>query len=203
MLDRYRRHGPAAQLAKCKGLTAAVRLNVFSDLPWERLIDLEEFPTVQFYDYPKIPRCLGRTPDHYYLTFSLSETNEPDAGKALDSGFNVAAPFRDRPARYMGRPVIDGDAHDLRFLDPRPAVMGLTPKGYAVDDLTGFVRDECALYARVWTDDQSTAPQLLDLRRYARDRHWTVYREYADEGAPGAKNHRAAPESFTPKGTEM
>ncbi len=39
-----------------------------------------------------------------------------------------------------------------------------------------------AIYARVSTSDQSTDPQLLDLRKYVSDRGWTIYREYRDEG---------------------
>lgn len=44
-------------------------------------------------------------------------------------------------------------------------------------DTTGFVREDCAIYARVSTTEQSTEPQLLDLRAYAKARNWTVYSE--------------------------
>jgi len=49
-----------------------------------------------------------------------------------------------------------------------------------------------ALYARVSTTDQSTDSQLLDLRRYVRERGWTIYREYVDEGISGTKDSRPA-----------
>ena len=49
-----------------------------------------------------------------------------------------------------------------------------------------------AIYARVSTSDQSTEPQLLDLRRYVLDRGWTSYREYQDEGISGTKDSRPA-----------
>ena len=42
------------RLAGKHGKLAAVRLNVFSDIPWERFLDLDRFPGVQFYDYTKI-----------------------------------------------------------------------------------------------------------------------------------------------------
>jgi len=42
------------------------------------------------------------------------------------------------PDTYMGRRVIDGTEHDLRFLDPENVVVGLTANGKAVDDATGF-----------------------------------------------------------------
>ena len=51
-----------------------VRLNVFSDLPWELMVpDLfDDFDQVQFYDYTKVP---GRvTPPNYDLTFSFAGT---------------------------------------------------------------------------------------------------------------------------------
>ena len=171
---------------------AAVRLNVFSDIPWERFLDLDRFPGIQFYDYSKVYRRLGRTPANYDLTFSRSENNEPAALQALARGFNVAVPFRDPPARFLGHPVIDGDTHDYRFLDPHPVIVALKPKGLARDDTTGFVREKCAVYARVSTRDQSTEPQLLDLRRYVKQRNWDIYREYCDHGISGTKDSRPA-----------
>ncbi len=70
--------------------------------------------------------------------------------------------------------------------------MGLKPKGLARDDTSGFVREECAIYARVSTADQSTESQLLDLRRYTASRGWNVYHEYCDEGISGTKDSRPA-----------
>jgi len=49
-----------------------------------------------------------------------------------------------------------------------------------------------ALYARVSTTDQSTDSQLLDLRRYTRERGWTIFKEYVDEGISGTKDSRPA-----------
>jgi DNA invertase Pin-like site-specific DNA recombinase len=48
-----------------------------------------------------------------------------------------------------------------------------------------------ALYVRVSTHDRMTDNQLLELRRYAEARGWTVT-EYVDEGVSGAKESRAA-----------
>ena len=134
------------RLAHRHGKLAAVRLNVFSDIPWERFVDLDRYPGIQFYDYTKVSARLGRTPGNYYLTFSRSESNEPAALQALARGFNVAVPFRDPPARFLGHPVINGDHHDYRFLDPRPVVVALKPKGLARDDTTGFVGEDCPVY---------------------------------------------------------
>ena len=156
------------RLAHRHGKLAAVRLNVFSDIPWERFVDLDRYPGIQFYDYTKVVARLGRTPANYYLTFSRSEDNEPAALQALARGFNVAVPFRDPPVRFLDHPVIDGDTHDYRFLDPRPVVVGLKPKGLARDDTTGFVREDCPLYAhgpdRTHTQTLQIWPFLLLMR---------------------------------------
>lgn len=50
----------------------------------------------------------------------------------LAAGMHIAA-ITDRPeGTLFGYPVIDGDEHDLRFLDPTPCVVGLKPKGSLV-----------------------------------------------------------------------
>lgn len=49
-----------------------------------------------------------------------------------------------------------------------------------------------ALYARVSTTDQSSESQLLDLRRYVRERGWKIFKEYVDEGISGTKDSRPA-----------
>lgn len=130
--------------ASKRKLKPAVRFNGTSDVYFHKLFRdvIEAFPDVQFYDYTKRPpQSWGKLPANYHLTFSLSETNAHHAMKALDMGFNVAVPFHYiLPTTYMGRPVIDGDASDLRFLDhlQRPMVndgkgmiVGLTAKGIA------------------------------------------------------------------------
>ena len=53
-------------------------------------------------------------------------------------------------------------------------------------------RKRIAVYARVSTSDQSTESQLLDLRWYVRERGWTIYKEYVDEGISGTKDSRPA-----------
>ena len=128
-------------------LIPTIRLNGTSDLPWERIRTadgrtiFETFPTVQFYDYTKVP---GRAcPANYHLTFSLSESNDVSASQALRAGLNVAVVFRTKafPATYMGRPVVNGDETDLRFLDASGVIVGLSAKGRAKHDASGFVKD--------------------------------------------------------------
>ncbi len=128
------------------GLTPVFRLNGTSDLAWEKyavpgarnIFDL--FPTVTFYDYTKV---LGRKVadiPNYDLTFSAADGNDADVKKAIAAGMNVAMVFDKLPETYMGRPVINADDTDLRFLDPRGVICGLKAKGRAKKDTSGFVR---------------------------------------------------------------
>ena len=45
------------------------------------------------------------------------------------------------PETFLGRPVINGDKDDLRFLDPKNVIVGLYAKGKAKKDTSGFVID--------------------------------------------------------------
>lgn len=122
------------------GLTPVFRLNGTSDLSVEKWGIIEQFPQVQFYDYTKV---LGRKVSHlpnYHLTFSAADGNDADVAKAVAQGMNIAAVFDKLPEQYLGRPVINADEHDLRFLDPKGAIAGLKAKGRAKKDTTGFVR---------------------------------------------------------------
>jgi hypothetical protein len=133
-----------------KGMTPCFRLNLTSDLPWEKIkfngqSVMEAFPNVQFYDYCKSPERMtkfvnGEMPANYHLTFSRSESNGALALAFLKSGGNVAMVFRKSlPASYFGHEVIDGDETDLRFLDGKGKIVGLKEKGLAKKDETGFV----------------------------------------------------------------
>jgi hypothetical protein len=60
---------------------------------------------------------------------------------------NVTVVFDKIPTEYMGKPVFDADDTDLRFLDPKGAVLGLKAKGRARKDTTGFVKRTIILKA--------------------------------------------------------
>lgn len=139
----------AMRKAQKLGVKLAVRLNGTSDIAWE-IIPVTDitgttyanimavFPEVQFYDYTKLPT--RKVPHNYHLTVSYSGANAAYAAKAAKTPHNLAVVFRSTlPATFLGRPVIDGDANDLRFLDPAGVVVGLTAKGKAKADNTGFV----------------------------------------------------------------
>jgi hypothetical protein len=141
-----------AAIRECerKELIPAIRLNGTSDLAWERYDYTDKngvfhasifaaFPSVTFYDYTK--RLGRKRPANYHLTFSRSETNELDCRLALKEGMNVAAVFTkgNVPAEFLGRPVINGEESDLRFLDASGSIVGLVAKGKAKADCSGFV----------------------------------------------------------------
>jgi len=170
----------AAHLRRCErlGLRPAIRLNGMSDLAWERRRALvggvwhenvmRAWPGIEFYDYTKSrpslrgERGTGKLPPNYHLTYSLSEHEDSEAfaAEALALGWNVAVVFGLRkdgrrkrkrlPATFWGMPVIDGDAHDVRFLDPRGVIVGLRAKGRALRDDTGFVRWVVVLEDEEW-----------------------------------------------------
>jgi hypothetical protein len=133
------------KMATKLGLTPVFRLNGTSDLSWEKYsVEGADnifalFPTVQFYDYTKV---LGRKVadiPNYFLIFSKADGNDSDVSRAMAQGMNVAAVFDSIPDTYNGRPVINADETDLRFLDPKGVVAGLKAKGRAKKDYSGFV----------------------------------------------------------------
>jgi hypothetical protein len=124
-----------------------VRLNGTSDIQWEhQLVDgrnvFEIFPDVLFYDYTKIPTRKVSHINNYHLTWSYSEANDKYAKLFDDVQCNKAVVFRkELPETFRGLKVIDGDKHDMRFLDESNVVVGLTAKGPAKKDYSGFVVD--------------------------------------------------------------
>lgn len=149
------------RMAGWLNLEPDVRPNVFSDLPWERIEHpraanmFEAFPRVAFHDYTKYPlerRPPASLPGNYHLTMSLSEHNDMDAAYALSRGRNVAVVFRDRvPGEFAGYRVVNGDEHDLRFLDETPCIVGLIVKGNrAKRSESPFIRNSTDLGFRIF-----------------------------------------------------
>ena len=135
----------AVRRADRLGLTPCIRLNGTSDIDFEngkgekkiKIMDL--YPDTQFYDYTKVLKRMlkfldGSMPANYHLTFSRNEANEDACETVLSRGGNVAVVFGIKkgdplPQTWKGYPVIEGDDTDLRFLDPKGVVVGLTVKG--------------------------------------------------------------------------
>lgn len=137
--------GKFVRYCENKAKLPAVRLNGTSDIQWETInIDnkniFEHFPSVQFYDYTKIPTRKIAGIDNYHLTWSYSEANKKYAEYFNTINYNIAVVFNGEfPIYYKGREVVDGDESDLRFLDKPNVVVGLKAKGKAKKDKSGFV----------------------------------------------------------------
>lgn len=141
----------AMRAAARLSLILCVRMNGSTDIAWEGIACerngktyrnlMEAFPDVQFVDYTKIAsRLLRKLPSNYHLTLSRTELNDAAVIAAVQSGHNAAVVFDRVPDTWNGLRVIDGDKHDLRHLDPKGVIVGLTPKGRkARRDTSGFV----------------------------------------------------------------
>lgn len=123
----------------------AVRLNLLSDVDWEKEFSLilpdkpgiGNFHNIQFYDYTKDHfKVLTNNLKNYNLTYSYSGGNWQYCEKFLKEGIaNVAAVFKPQiPTVWNGFKVINGDLSDERFNDELGVIVGLRykkPKGKA------------------------------------------------------------------------
>ena len=142
-----------ANYCRKRDIQPCIRLNGTTDIRWELiLIDgksiFERFPDVQWYDYTKIPNRKVDHLDNYHLTWSYSAANakyEQHFDAAVQD-MPVAVVFRTpyKGKTWRGYDVIDGDANDLRFLDPKRTIVALYAKGKAKKDTSGFVVDIAA-----------------------------------------------------------
>lgn len=122
-LDKY---------AKKHNKKAIVRLNVLSDIPFERYNIPQQFPDIKFYDYTKRSNRLGRMPENYGLMFSWSGASDyqQEVNNALKTDAPMTVVFsKQLPAYYLGRKVYNGDLSDLDNLDKKNMVIGLLLKG--------------------------------------------------------------------------
>ena len=149
MVDLEQEIREAWEKATQDKVTLVVRLNGTSDIDWNFYYDgkqtiFSKFPTIQFYDYTKDYRKLERNKiPNYHLTYSYHENASKD--KCFDvlhkHHGNVAVVYMTREQQREAVEVgaIDGEAHDLRFLDKPGKVVALLAKGKAKKDTTGFV----------------------------------------------------------------
>ena len=156
--------------AERAGLTPVIRLNGTSDILWEKLpVPVSDnkrgihcifsnifavFPEIQFYDYTKIAKRFYREmPANYHLSLSYSEASPVYAERCWkahrETGCSLVTVYRDKDAidharmvaEECGKRFVDGDANDLRFLDPAGSMVALKAKGTARKDTSGFVID--------------------------------------------------------------
>ena len=138
------------KLCQRTGERGAVRLNVFSDVKWERYGIPQAHPELLFVDYSKQAVRLGKTPENYKLIFSYSgrpeyrnqnrrafQTDAPVA-VVFRGGFSAnvprAARYRWGPGRYRKRvcywsdsrahPERIGPSRSVRLCDDNPDLIG-------------------------------------------------------------------------------
>lgn len=129
-----------------------VRLNVLSDVRWERVIPdamlMFHVAGVRFYDYTKwAPRHRDTLGGIYSLTYSASERmTVTDIQTMVANGYHVAVVLRASKAHvktmahWHGMPAVDGLSTDDRTTDPEGGcVVLLAALGDAIHDTSGFV----------------------------------------------------------------
>ena len=135
--------------AKRLDYTLALRCNGTSDIAWYKtpMYDLGKKYGAIMYDYTKVVKHIAEKPEDYHMTLSYSESSAyySDMVKKAIADYpslNVAVVFREHlPETFLGRKVVNGDETDLRFLDEKGVIVGLTAKGKAKKDYSGFVID--------------------------------------------------------------
>lgn len=145
--------------AKRLSLKPAIRLNGTSDIdhrPYVQLFNqfrLENgLDPLTFYDYTKHPtRALTNKDRFYHFTYSHGGIGTMDKTiKHIEAGINSTVVFLTKkgnplPKHWNGFDVIDGDLHDLRFLDKKGVVVGLRAKGkakFVTPAFNGFVNPD-------------------------------------------------------------
>lgn len=145
--------------AEINGYDFSVRLNGTSDikvtdfeLNGECILDI--FKEVQFYDYTKVYPYLGLTKkfSNYDVTYSFNGYNWTLCEQALKGGYRVSVVFekvrakkgklvREQqilPNTYKGYKVINGDASDIRYIEPTGVIVGLEFKQTAQASKNGL-----------------------------------------------------------------
>ena len=113
---------------RLKGLKTAFRFNGTSDIRIEKILDITKLSNdlaVQWYDYTKAPLALRDPSPSYHLTFSIDEKNNSiERGlEYIEAGYSTAIVLSGKEkaniefALSSFDQVVDGDKHDLRFLD--------------------------------------------------------------------------------------
>lgn len=118
-----------------------LRLNTFSDLPWEQLnplwVGALRVAGAELYDYTKNPHRLEAGAFGYHLTYSATERwSIADVVSRVKAGLQVAVVVDVKrkevmPNMFHGVPMVDGDLTDDRGLEGA-CVVGLRPKGKLV-----------------------------------------------------------------------
>jgi hypothetical protein len=130
------KHELELHVMNCKknNVNPSARLNVLSDIPYEKTDIFNTFKEIYFYDYTKranrIEAC--NSIENYKLMFSYSGRDAylNQVSKALDFSNPIAVVFRKTfPKFFLGRPVFNGDLSDIDNSTKHGHVIALKAKG--------------------------------------------------------------------------
>ena len=112
----------------------SARLNVLSDIPYEKTNIFNMFEEIYFYDYTKRANRLKACNNikNYKLMFSYSgkEEYKNQVIKALQFNNPIAVVFKNEfPKTFLYRPVFDGDLSDIDNSTKDNHIIGLKAKG--------------------------------------------------------------------------
>jgi len=123
-------------IMNCKknNVNPSTRLNVLSDIPYEKTDIFNEYEEIYFYDYTKRANRLEECNriNNYKLMFSYSGRDAylNQVSKALDFSNPIAVVFRNTfPKFFLGREVFNGDLSDIDNSTKYNKVIGLKAKG--------------------------------------------------------------------------
>jgi hypothetical protein len=118
----------AKRKAQKNGKQLVLRLNGTSDLH-PRRFGIEPDPEIIRYEYTKCIEFAQQKALGVHYTYSFYGTNLAEAKAALAAGCSVAVVVDKKtkklPDWCKDYPVVDGDEHDLRFLDPKGCIVKL------------------------------------------------------------------------------
>lgn len=155
MINLYKDIEKGIRKARKLNQELLIRLNGTSDIRWENVSFIyngdhynnimECFPTVQFYDYTKIPNRIN-LPSNYDITFSFSNaiTFQKYNDIAIKNRNRIAVVFRHEkniPKLFKGLNVIGGDNSDVRHIEDKNVIVALYAKGKGKKDYSGFIVD--------------------------------------------------------------
>ena len=119
---------------KKNNVNPSARLNVLSDIPYEKTDIFNTFQEIYFYDYTKRANRLKACNDikNYKLMFSYSgaEGYQKQVIKALEFNNPIAVVFKNEfPKTFLNRPVFNGDLSDIDNSTKDNYIIGLKAKG--------------------------------------------------------------------------
>ena len=119
---------------KKNNVNPSARLNVLSDIPYEKTDIFNMFEEIYFYDYTKRANRLDTCNKikNYKLMFSYSGKKEyqKQVSRAIEFNNPIAVVFKNEfPKMFLNRPVFNGDLSDIDNSTKDNYIIALKAKG--------------------------------------------------------------------------